>query len=255
MNSHTDGKHTIASVTKALNIVEALWTLDGAGVTELADHLEMSKSTVHSHLATLERKGYVVAEKGTYRLGLRFLHFGEYVKRSQPLYEAAKPAIEELSKETGEQVFCMVEQHGLATVICAGEGKRSIETDLSVGTHSYMHCSAAGKAIFAHLPDERVEEILDQWGLKRFTENTITDRDRLRENLRVGRERGFFVNHEEYQRGVTAIGAPVLGEQEVYGAIVIIGPAMRLRGDWNEMELTNQLLAAANMTEISISFS
>jgi DNA-binding IclR family transcriptional regulator len=118
-----------------------------------------------------------------------------------------------------------------------------------------MHCSAAGKAILAYLSDERVEAILDQWGLKRFTESTITDRDRLYEDLQAGREQGYLFNREEYQRGVTAIGAPVLGEEEVHGAIVIIGPAMRLQGNWSEQELPNQLLAAANMAEISVSFS
>ena len=118
-----------------------------------------------------------------------------------------------------------------------------------------MHCSAGGKAILAHLPDERVEAILDRWGLKRFTEDTITDRDRLREDLQAGRERGFFLNREEYQRGVTAIGAPVLGEETVYGAIAVIGPAMRLRGNWSDGELPNQLLAAANTAEINVSFS
>ena len=71
MTTPTDDRHTIASVTRALDIVEALWTLEGAGVTELADYLDMSKSTVHSHLATLDRKGYAVAEEGIYRLGLR----------------------------------------------------------------------------------------------------------------------------------------------------------------------------------------
>lgn len=255
MTSHGNGGYAIGAVTKALDVVEALWMLDGAGVTELADHLDMSKSTVHSHLATLKRKGYVVSDGGTYRLGFRFLNLGEYVKRAEPLYEAARPVIEELARETQEQVFCMVEQQGLATVICAAAGERSVRTDIRVGTHSYMHCSAAGKAILAHLPDERVDEIVDQWGLKRFTEHTVTDRDRLREHLRDGRERGFFVNREEYRRGVTAIGAPVLGADGVCGAISVVGPAMRLRGDWSETELPDYLLAAANRTEIDVSFS
>ena len=255
MTTRGDGGYAIEAVTKALDVVEALWMLDGAGVTELADHLGMSKSTVHSHLATLRQKGYVVADDGTYRLGFRFLNFGEYVKRSEPLYEAAQPIIEELARETEERVFCMVEQQGLATVICAATGERSVRMDTRVGTHSYMHCSAAGKAILAHLPDERVDEIVDRWGLQRFTDQTVTDRDRLREHLQAGRERGFFVNREEYQRGVTAIGAPVLGEDRVLGAISIVGPAIRLRGDWSETDLPDHLLSAANRTEIDMSFS
>jgi DNA-binding IclR family transcriptional regulator len=246
---------TLSSVKKTLDIIEALWKLDGAGVTELADYLDVSKGTVHVHLSTLEQSGFVVSEEGQYDLGLRFLNFGEYVKRSQLLYEVAEPTVEELTAETGERVFCMVEQHGLATVICADEGSRSVQTDIKVGTHSYMHCSSAGKAILAHLPDDRVTEILDRWGLKRFTEYTITDRERLIEDLQEGHERGFFINHQEYRKGVTSIGTPILDDKDrVYGAISISGPAMRLEGDWHDRELPNHLLSTANAIEVEMTF-
>lgn len=249
-----DTPKTLTSVEKTFNIVEALWKLDGAGVTELADHLGMSKSTVHAHLSTLEGNGFVVSEDGQYELGLRFLNFGEYVKRSQPLYAVAQPAVEELAEDTGERVFCMVEQHGLATVICVGEGSRSVQTDLRVGTHSYMHCSSAGKAILAHLPERRTAEILDRWGLKRFTKHTITDRDRLSEQLQAGRERGYFFSREEYRTGVTAVGVPILHDDVVCGAISLTGPAMRLEGDWQERNLPNRMLSTANAIEVDLIF-
>lgn len=253
MENGNDAPKTLSSVEKTLDIIEALWKLDGAGVTELADRLDVSKGTAHVHLSTLERSGFVVSKEGQYELGLRFLNFGEYVKRSQPLHEVVEPAVEELAAETGERVFCMVEQHGLATVISICGGSRSVQTDIRVGTHSYMHCSSAGKAILAHLPDDRVIEIIDRWGLKRFTENTITDRERLFENLRDGQERGFFTNQQEYRMGVTSIGAPIL-DDSVYGAISISGPSMRLEGDWHDRELPNHLLSTANAIEIDMSF-
>jgi DNA-binding IclR family transcriptional regulator len=203
----------------------------------------------------LERKGYVVAEGEIYTLGLRFLNYGEHVKRSQPLYDVANLSIEELAAETGKGVFCMVEQHDLETVICVGEGSQSVQTDIRVGTHSYMHCSSAGKAILAHLPDDRVAEIIDQWGLRQFTDQTITDRSQLLNDLQAGRERGFFFNREEYREDVTSIGAPVLNDDTVYGAIAISGPAMSLQGDLLDTELPDQLLTTVNMVEVNMSFS
>lgn len=100
MESRNDAPKTLSSVEKTLDIIEALWKLDGAGVTELADFLDMSKGTVHVHLSTLERSGFVISKEGQYELGLRFLNFGEYVKRSQPLHEVVEPAVEELAAET-----------------------------------------------------------------------------------------------------------------------------------------------------------
>ncbi|WP_254538242.1 IclR family transcriptional regulator [Halomarina litorea] len=249
----SDEPKTIASVEKTLKVVEALWKLDGAGVTELAEFLGLSKSTVHVHLLTLERKGYVVSTDGRYELGLRFLNFGEYVKRAQPLYDVAHPTVEDLAAETGELAFCMVEQEGLATAICSGAGRRAVQTSVRVGTHTYMHASSAGKAILAHLSRERVDEILDRWGQPRFTENTIVDRGRLCEELRTMREEGVFYSNEEYARGVASVGVPVLGESgEIQGAITVFGTAMRLSGDRSGSDLPNQLLGAANQIEVNM---
>lgn len=242
----------VGAVRKTLKIVDALWKLEEAGVTELSEYLGFSKSTVYVHLVTLERDGFVVAEDGIYQLGLRFLNLGESVKRRQPLYEAADPVIAELAAETGEQAFCMVEQHGLATVICASAGERAVNTNVRVGTHTFMHASSAGKAILAHLPDERVAEILDRWELRRFTENTITDRETLFAQLEEGRESGYFVSHEEYRHGVATIGAPVLGEDRVFGSVTIFGPATRIANSRSDTNLQDEVRAAANQIGVNV---
>ncbi|MFC7157587.1 IclR family transcriptional regulator [Halomarina halobia] len=248
---HGDAK-TIESVNKTLYIIEGLWKLDSAGVTELAEHLDLSKSTVHVHLTTLEKKGYVVSADGQYELGLRFVNYGEYVKRSQPLYQAAKPAVEDLAKQTGELVFCWVEQEGLATALCAEAGERAVQTNIRVGTHTYMHGAAAGKAILAYLPDDRVEAILDRWGMSQLTEHTITDREQLRKQLEKGRERGVFFSQHEYRRGVASIGVPIRGEECIHGSLTVYGPAMRITKDQPETELANQLLSSANQIEVDM---
>lgn len=253
MAEHDRKPQMLTSVEKSLNIIEALWKLNGAGVTELADQFGIAKSTIYSHLTTLEQKGYVVNEEDVYRLSLRFLTLGEHAKRSQALYGVAKPSMEELAEETGEQVFCMVEQHGLATTICTSEGRRSIRTNITTGTHSYMHCSAAGKAILAHLPERRVDEIIDRWGLQRFTENTITDRGQLLDELAAGRERGFVFNREEYRKGVTAIGVPIIDDGgTINGSITITGPTTRLEKDEHEGGFIDPLLATANTIEVNM---
>lgn len=247
-----DDAKTIAAVDKALYIIEALWKLDGAGVTELAEYLDFSKSTVHIHLQTLEKKGYVVPSGQQYELGLRFLNYGEYVKRAQPLYRAAKPSVEVLAEETGELVYCWVEQHGLATVICAEAGDSAVQTNIRVGTHTYMHGAAAGKAILAYLPEERIDEILDRWGMPSLTEDTLTDREELKAQLRADREQGVFFSNHEYRRGVASIGVPIRGEACIHGSLSIYGPAMRLTKDQAKTELSNQLLSSANQIEVDM---
>ncbi len=246
---------TIEASRKTLDVVEALWQLDGAGVTEIATELDMAKSTAYFHLSTLHEKGYVITDGDEYELSLRFQNYGEYVKRAQPLYEVAKPAVEELADETGERAYCMVEQHGLVTSLCVSKGDRALKTDARSGTHAYMHATAAGKAILAHLDEERVDEIVDKFGLPAFTENTITSRDGLHESLDRGREQGYFEVREEIEQGLSAIGVPIIDDADVHGAISIEAPEMRLQDGLDEGSIQNDLLATANMIQVNLSYS
>ncbi|WP_049925935.1 IclR family transcriptional regulator [Halopiger goleimassiliensis] len=246
----------IDAVVKALDIVEALWQTGGAGVTALADRTDLAKSTVHAHLQTLYSKGYVVQEEEEYRLSLRFLSFGESVKRAEPLYESSESAVAELAERTGERAFCSTEQHGLGTIVRAHDGERSVTSDIDVGTPTYLHCSAGGKAMLAHFDESKVDRIVDDWGLPAFTDETITDRETLETELEQVREEGVAYNHGEYLPGVSAVGAPILdNDGTVYGAVAISGPQQRLENEWEVEELQNQLLSATNTIEVNLLFA
>lgn len=254
--SDADGGNRVEAVVKTLDILEALWQAEGAGVTELTDRTGVAKSTVHAHLTTLRSKGYVVQDGDEYRLSLRFLSFGEHVKHAEPLYEAADAPIDELSAQVGERVLCSTHQNGLGTVINVSEGTRSFTSDIDIGTHTYLHSSAGGKAMLAHFPEERVEDVIEQWGLPAFSENTITDRETLSDELDAIREEGVAYNNGEYLRGISAIGAPILdNDGTVYGAVTVAGPQHRLENEWEENDLRDRLLSTANTIEVNVMFS
>jgi DNA-binding IclR family transcriptional regulator len=246
---------TLDSVTKTLDILEALWQEAGAGVTELTDILDMPKSTVHAHLSTLRENGYLVMADGEYRLSLRFLTFGEHVKTDEPLYQVAQDPVADLAERTGERVFCATEQNGLGVVLCVARGDRSLQSDITVGTHVYLHASAVGKAMLAAMPRERIDAIVEQWGLPSFTEATITTREALLAEIADVRERGVAVSVGEYRRGVHVVAAPIeTAEEEVAGAVALAGPEQRLRSEWGAETIEDHLLAAANTIEVNLNY-
>ena len=253
MEPDSPPERTLASVGKAFDVVETLWEEGSAGVTTVAEALDLPKSTVHAHLATLRAKGYAVSCDGEYRLSLRFLTFGEHVRQAEPLFHAAREPVDDLAERTGERVLCMTEQNGLGVVLHVGEGSRSLSGDVTVGTNVYHHCSAGGKAMMAHYPSERVHAIVDRWGLPAFTDETITDRGTLLDELATVREEGIAFNREEYIRGVLAVGVPIFDDEEtVCGAVTIAGPVRRLYSERDPDALHDALLATANTTEVNL---
>ena len=249
-------RRPVETVETAFELLERLKRRGPLGPTELANDVGMAKSTVHRHLKTLERGGFVVRVDGGYRIGLRFLDFGVAARDTHELSAVVKPKVTELADETGEKIWCIVEEAGRGIHLFGATGDGSVRTDAREGTRTYLHQHAAGKAILAHLPEERVHEICDRYGLPAKTPRTITDREELLEALREVRDRGFALNHGESVLKLNAVGAPITdGEGRPLGAISISGPSNRLSGEYLRETLATRLLGAVNELEITLSFS
>jgi DNA-binding IclR family transcriptional regulator len=162
MASDSKAKHPVGATEKSIRILEALKKLDGAGVTELAEELGYSKGTVHNHLSTLEENEFVIKNGSTYRISLWFLTLGEYARLQTPLLEVARPEIDALAEETGEIANLLVEEHGRGIYFSISRGENAVNLDTYVGTRQYLHTSAVGKAILAHMTDKRFEEVIER---------------------------------------------------------------------------------------------
>jgi DNA-binding IclR family transcriptional regulator len=247
---------TLKTVRRAFDVVQALQELDGAGVTELAEELDLSKSSTYNYLSTLRENQYVVKEGDTYRLSYQFLHIGEYVRWQTPIYRHGREELDILAHETGRYVHLATEQHGLGVNLYKVRGEEAIGSryqQSKLQRPDYLHFSATGKAILAHLPRERVEWILDKYGLVRKTANTITDPEELFAELERTRERGYSINAEEEIEGIRAVGAPILDQQdEVLGSVSVSGPAHRMQQAEYRDRLVEAVTDTANVVEVNI---
>ena len=247
---------TVKSDRRLLTILLGLKELDGAGVTELAEHLDLAKSTVHNHLSTLHEAKFVTKEGTEYHLGLRFLDLGEAARLHRTESERIRRKVDSLAEQTDERAQFIVEEHGYGVYLYRSRGEKAVSTDSRIGRHIPLHASAAGKAILANLPEDRVPTIVDEIGLSPVTEHTITDFDELMDELQTVRERGYATNIEESTNGLRAVGAPILRpDDSVVGALSVSGPTHRLKGDLFKQEFPDLIRGATNEIELNISFS
>lgn len=243
---------TVDAVETSCRILEELRRSNGAGVTELANELDVSKAGIHSHLATLEKNELVTKNGDTYRISLRFLDFGEYSKQNIDFYDVVEDEVEALAERTGEVAHFMVEEHGWGVYICKARGSSGVQTASYVGDRKHLHCIGVGKAVLASLSNERVDKIIDKRGLPKKTENTITERDELFEELADIRERGVAFDDEEILEGLRCVAVPVSShEQGLLGAISVAGPTSRMKGERFGDELPEIVKDTANVIKIN----
>lgn len=248
-----DDRTHVSSVETSFSILEALKEEDGARVTELADSLSLAKSTVHRHLQTLLRNEAIVKEGDVYYVGLKFLEFGEYTRSRKEAFDLIETKVSELAEETQERVQFLVEEHGRTVYVYRETGQNAVRTDPGIGKRTNIHASAAGKAVLAHMPETRVEEIIERRGLPAMTEHTITEPDSLLADLEQVRERGYSMNNQENLEGLRAVGVPVRSDDgAVLGGLSVSGPTYRFNGERIEEGIPNLLLGAANELELNI---
>jgi len=250
------GPRTVDAVQTSCDIVDALKELNGAGISELARYLDLSKGTVHSHISTLKQNEYVIKDGDEYRLSLRFLDLSEHVLARMNIQGVVKEGLRELAEDTGEIAQFAVEEHDRAVYVRKVRGEKAVQTASHIGTREYLHCISLGKVLLAHMPRSRVEQVIERHGLPKKTENTITDPDALFQELEVVREQGHAFDDEENIHGLRCVAAPALdGNGNIIGTVSVSGPASRLTGEKFRTELPEKVKRTSNIIEINLQYS
>lgn len=246
----------VETATRAFDIVERLYRMEGATFPELVSELDLAKSTVYRHVTSLTSQGYIVKDDGTYYPSLRFLAIGQFARTRREAYQIAGSKVKELATKTEERAQFIVPENQNGVYVHRSVGDHAVSADTRIGLHVPLHASAAGLAILAHLPEERVSEIIESVGLPAVTSETITDSEKLHSELERIREHGYSVNDQGFVKGLRAMGVPVLGpDEEVIGGLSVSGPTNRMQGTWFDEELPSLLLGSANELELRIAHS
>jgi DNA-binding IclR family transcriptional regulator len=247
---------TLDTVSTAVDVIKEMKTSDGIGVTELSKRLNISKSSAHAYLATLESNEVVMNRGDKYELATNLFTFGQYVREQCLLYQHGKSQVNKLANETNQYVHIVTEENGWGINLYQVKGDTSVEGDYQRNKpqrRDHLHYTASGKAILAALPTERVREIITTTGLPKRTSNTISHEDELIEEIDEIRERGYAYNDEEEIEGFRAIGTAVRGSDgEVIGSLSISGPTSFMKGEKYNKIIPNRLVESANVIEVNI---
>ena len=246
------GKYRIQAIERAVAILNAFSVEEPElGVTDLADRLDLHKSTVHRFLVNLEAAGLVERDRHTarYRLGLRIFELGGLVLQRMNLWDEALPFLEGLVRESGETGHLAVLDGGEAVYVEKVEARRALRIPSAIGRGYPAHATSLGKVLLANADSDAVDGIIAERGLRRYAPRTICDPVRLRDELGRIRDQGYAVDDEEYEEGLRCIGAPIVGHTgSVVAAIGIGGPVTRVTPERVDDLAALVMNAAANLS-------
>ncbi len=220
----------IQSVDRALTVLALLARHGELGVTELAALLEVHKSTAFRLVTTLERHELVEqhTDRGKYRLGVGVLRLAGATSARLDLVQCGRPVTRRLAEELGETVNITVLSGRDALYVDETAAASVLQPHSWVGQRIPLHATSNGKVLLAHVSDARFAE-LTAGPLRRFTDHTHTDVTALKAEVEAVRRTGYAVAVDELEVGLTAVAAPIIGQDGlVAGSVSASGPTFRI---------------------------
>lgn len=240
--------YNVRAVERAVQILSAFEGEHAEqGISEIAQTTGLPKATTHRIMMTLYNSGFLerTADGEKFRLGLRMLGLGLGALRHLDVRRAAQPYMQRLVDQFHEICTLGIFDRGQVLYVEVVHSNHSLTIAARVGRRLPAHCTASGKVLLAFLPPEVTEPILSA-PLPGYTEKTITSPDRLREELKIVRQRGYAVADEELEVGVWAISAPIRDiNRNVVAAMSIPFPTNRLERE-RIPEIAQALLDTVN---------
>jgi DNA-binding IclR family transcriptional regulator len=199
------------------------------GATDLAARLGTAKATAFRLARTLQHRGYVVQDPdATYRLGPSCLRLGDAARGGMDLRIGVRPILEALHAVTDETVQLTILSGREVIYLDQLLSPKPVLSVSTIGARSPAHAVSPGLALLAALSHDQLEAVL-LGALDRYTDQTITDPERLRAEIELIRKRGYAVNRGGYRRDVGGVGAAILDyKTQPVAAISVCVPVYRL---------------------------
>ena len=226
--TEVDKRYEVQSVARAAALLDLVADAGstGLGVTEMAGHLHVAKSTALSLARTLSGAGLLrPIEPGPhYVLGLNLLRLGDLVGQQTSIAELGLPIVRDLSATTGMTARLAMNESGYPIFLERIDGVGSIRFHAPLGQREEPHATAAGKALLAEMSDDEVRQLIAEAGMPAHTSKTLTEVDELLDDLRRVRVEGYATDDEEEAEGVFCVGAAFFDHQgKCVGALSVTG--------------------------------
>lgn len=201
------------------------------GITEIANALDLHKSTASGLVYTLEANNYLEqnSDNRKYRLGLKFLERSSIVLAQIDIRRIATPYLNALRDWSQESVNLAIRDGNEVIYIERILSNQNLAFRNEIGKRAYVHTSALGKAMISQLTVTESRELLESYEIHAMTEHSLTTVDAIMQDLEHSRERGFALDDQENELGGRCVSAPIFNHLgTVVAAVSISIPVPRI---------------------------
>jgi DNA-binding IclR family transcriptional regulator len=241
----------IQSLDRGLTILQAVATSrHPVSLNELADLLDVDRSSAFRLAQTLRRRGYLTHPNNQkdYILGSAIWTISQYYDWGNMLVRVAHAELKSMAARINETGHLAIREGKSVLFIDFAHASHVIAVTGHAGELMPLHCSAHGKALLADADIRELTTLFGSGPLEKFTDSTITSLSALAAECAVIKKRGYATDGGEFQNGMRCVAAPIrLQSGMIVGSIGISAPAGRFLEEHNTSNGKKVLKAAKNI--------
>ncbi len=221
---------SVSSVMKTFGILQALSTQKDIGISELAQRLMMSKSTVYRFLQTMKTMGYVSqeGESENYSLTLKLFELGASALEYVDLVDLADIEMRRIGDITNEALHLGALDGDGIIYIHKIDSKFNLRMQSRIGRRNPLYSTAIGKVLLAERVESDIKQIFSGVEFTKSTERTHESVESFISELPDVKEFGFGEDNEEQEVGLRCIAVPVYDRfNQVVAGMSISLPTIR----------------------------
>jgi IclR family pca regulon transcriptional regulator len=201
----------VASLARGLAVIQAFTNhQQRLTIAKISQRTGIARAAVRRYLHTLAELGYVVSHDGCrYSLLPKVISLGQAYLSATAMPPVAQAHLDALAEEVGEACSLAVLDRLDIVYLARANSSPVMSPRFNVGGRLPAHCTSIGRVLLADLPDDALEDRLQEMRFLPYTSRTVGSPAALRECLARVRAEGFAIADQQLEAGFRSIAVAV----------------------------------------------
>lgn len=250
MSTDENEKYLVPALIRGLKILELFSpTKKELALSEIANNLEINRSSAFRLVQTLEYCGYISrnAQKN-YTLNIKALQLGYSVLAHIDITEKAIPIMQELRDQAHTAVHLSVLDSTDIVYVQNIQALGAFTSNINIGTRWPAHATVIGQILLSSLTDNEIINLyknFNNWEI--YSESTPKNIDELLIKIHAARKSEYLTSWRQFNKDMVASAAPVRHpiQRTIPYVLSVSHPAYSLDRTKYEAEVIPHLIEAA----------
>ena len=181
---------------------------------EIAKELGINHTSAFRYVNTLVQIGYLKKDPQTKRLSLslKSIILCNNLIRSFNFLGSVRSIVDEVFQDINKTIDVALINDDELSVIYRKEAEETFIYKFPTVLTEWNTLSI-GKAYMSKLPPGELKQVIKKLPMKKRTANSIVSREKLLDEIKKTKKRGYAIANEEYTEGLLSIGAPLVSKE------------------------------------------